>query len=476
MAPLDTSPEPRPEAGRPETAGPALVVDPHLRLLDFSDAAGKLLNLCREHVGKPVDEALGFGELNMWFKDAVAENAPEESQMRHDSGNWFSVRIQPLRETGGKKSLITLLPLEQERSAARSQAELIVDALPHPVLLVDAAVRVVAANRSFHHVFQTRPGEVEGQTFGDINQRRWDDEVLIRHLRAVIDQGRSFSNFDAERVLPLIGVRHFSISGRPLSSDGGQKMALLCFDDVTRHRASEIELQKRSEELSRSNTDLEHFANVAAHDLQAPLTKIMGFAGLLLERSASLSEKDRRYLETIRNSSQRMKELIEDLLNFARITTAKAPFQRVELNAVLAEVTGDLDEQLTETKGRVVADPLPDIRGKQNQIYQLFLNLLSNAIKFRHPDRPPLIRISHRPVSERDVEVVVEDNGIGFDQTEAERLFKPFQRLHSQSEYKGTGIGLATCKRVAQLHGGDIRAASRPGEGTTFIVRLPVGF
>jgi len=244
------------------------------------------------------------------------------------------------------------------------------------------------------------------------------------------------------------------------------------------------ELMIYSDELSRSNRELEDFAFVASHDLQEPLRKIQAFSDRLETMfKDDLGEKGLDYIGRMKNAAQRMSNLINDLLEFSRVTTRGKEFTDTDLNNVLSEILSDLEIAIKESDTKITIDEMPVIQADPSQMHQLFLNLLSNAVKFRRPDVAPLININYqhqREYSEvhgEDIEwqiITVKDNGIGFSEEYTDKIFVPFQRLHGRSQYKGTGIGLSVCRRIVERHGGTITAQSESGEGATFIIKLPV--
>ena len=237
------------------------------------------------------------------------------------------------------------------------------------------------------------------------------------------------------------------------------------------------ELQLYSDELSRSNRELEDFAFVASHDLQEPLRKIQAFGERLeTQFGANLGEKGIDYLTRMRNAAGRMSRLISDLLEYSRVSTRGKAFEDVDLNETLNTILDDLEVAIDEAGGEVNSDALPIVRADGNQMYQLLLNLIGNSLKFHRPDTPPRVVLSYRTSEgvKPMHEVVIQDNGIGFDPQYAEKIFVPFQRLHGRDEYKGTGIGLAVCRRIAERHGGHLIAESEPGKGTRMIIQLPI--
>lgn len=244
------------------------------------------------------------------------------------------------------------------------------------------------------------------------------------------------------------------------------------------------DLQRYSTELQRSNQELEDFAFVASHDLQEPLRKIMAFGDRLEQKHAKDLGGGVDYLNRMREAAKRMSRLISDLLEFSRVTTHPGKFGTLSLDKVLTEVLDDLDEMISSTNAHVSSDLLPEIEADSTQMHQLLQNLIGNAIKFVDEGSRPEVRITSRVLDDdspgttkldnRTLEIQIIDNGIGFEDVYRDRIFKPFQRLHSQSEYTGTGIGLAVCKRIVERHGGTLAVESQPGGGSVFTVKLPV--
>ncbi len=246
-----------------------------------------------------------------------------------------------------------------------------------------------------------------------------------------------------------------------------------------------MELQLANIELKRSNQELEAFAYVASHDLQEPLRKVQAFSNLLEEEFGEQIGEGKMYLERMRQAAARMSILINDLLTFARVTSRAQPFTGINLTRIAQEVIGDLESRVQMMQATIDLETLPTIEADPLQMRQLLQNLLSNALKFARNDIPPIIKIytqneSFEPAANEPFlsgplcRFVVEDNGIGFDEKYTDRIFAVFQRLHGKNAYPGTGIGLAIVRKIVERHGGTIGVKSKPYEGASFIVTLPI--
>lgn len=238
---------------------------------------------------------------------------------------------------------------------------------------------------------------------------------------------------------------------------------------------TEERLKQYTQELERSNQELQRYAYAASHDLQEPLRKIQTF-GNRLENvyKDQLDVRGQMYLSRMQNAAARMQTLIQDLLLFSRVTTQAQPFTPVDLNQLVSGVLLDLEIQLAETDANIVVAGLSTIDADQVQMRQLFQNLISNAMKFARPQVPPMITIKERSLENDQIEISIADNGIGFDEKYADRIFGMFQRLHGRTDYEGTGVGLAICLKIVERHKGYIFARSTLGEGSTFVITLPV--
>ncbi len=263
-----------------------------------------------------------------------------------------------------------------------------------------------------------------------------------------------------------------------------RKAAQQALNELTRTLEQQVEartgeLAEANETLQQRNRELQDFAYVASHDLQEPLRKIQAFSDLLrADYGKRLDAQGRDYVDRMESAASRMSALIKALLLFSRIATQGQPFSTLDLNSVAKQVLEDLEIRIKEAQAQVEIGVLPQIEADPTQMHQLLQNLIGNALKFSRAEVLPRVRVSgaveEDAAGRRWCRLVVEDNGIGFEEKYLDRVFSPFQRLHGRIQYEGTGMGLAICRRIVERHGGTISAESTPGEGSRFTVTLPV--
>ncbi len=247
-----------------------------------------------------------------------------------------------------------------------------------------------------------------------------------------------------------------------------------------------LELEQMNAQLTRSNEELEAFVYVASHDLKEPLRQIETFSTLLervFNNGKMTNANPTRWFEGIQSSSRRLRLLIDDLTEFSRVGRHANPLGPTALMGLLDNVKTDLGNVIEDTGATIDVTSLPVVMCDRLQMQQVLQNVLSNALKYRHPDRSPVLKVEakvHPAPTGTDMsrfpilELTIADNGIGFDERYRERIFEPFQRLHSSDDYEGSGIGLAICRKIIDRHGGTIRASSRPGKGSVFSITLPM--
>ncbi|MFO7607404.1 MAG: ATP-binding protein [Desulfurivibrionaceae bacterium] len=385
-----------------------------------------------------------------------------------------------------------------------------------PAFVVDHDMRLIDVNPSFENFFGIPEAEAIGLTCCDLLGRDICDGCP---LEEILVSGGSFSNAEistsllAAKASFFDNVKTMLMAGSALGSPReGNQGAIVVFQDITDRKKNERELEKyrywledlvdaRTEELleanenlkneiaerrhvekelievtaslKRSNAELDHFANVASHDLQEPLMLIASFAERLLARySSSLDERGRNYLDRIKKGTDKLQRLVSALLQMSKVGTATARFELLDMNELILDVVGDLEEIINRTGARVEIDTLDDLKGDAVQIRQLFQNLISNALKYHRENTAPSISISSRIIGDF-CEISVNDNGIGLKDEDLQRIFEPFVRLRDGDNRDGTGMGLTTCKKIVARHGGGITARANPANGASFIVSLP---
>ncbi|MGI9415556.1 MAG: PAS-domain containing protein [Hyphomicrobiales bacterium] len=340
----------------------------------------------------------------------------------------------------------------------------------------DSDGRLIVCNRRYQEIFALPDGLTAE---GTPTQKILDhiaSQGLIEDIHAKVAKARAQARAEGWTTTKrrFSDGRTFEVQCNLL--DNGD--LLIALHDVTAFEQHAKQLNEYAERLEFSNRELQEFAYVASHDLQEPLRKIEAFGDRLRTKYADrLDDNGLVYLDRMQDASSRMRSLIRELLNYSRLTTKAKPFEATDLNIVVDGVLNDLEVGIESTGGEVRRGGLPTVEAEPTQIRQLFQNLISNALKFRKPDVAPVVEISATAVGAGDAarwSISVADNGIGFEQKYADQIFKIFQRLHGRSEYEGTGIGLATCRKIIDLHSGAIEASSEPGVGTTVAFVLPV--
>ncbi len=234
------------------------------------------------------------------------------------------------------------------------------------------------------------------------------------------------------------------------------------------------DLAAANEKLERNNEELKSFASLASHDLQEPLRKISVYGSRLKNNLAKEDDLAQKNIERILSATKRMQGLIEDLLSLSKATTRVGPFKSVNLNKVVRDVLDTLEVRILQTQAEIHFDNLNVLKADPTHINQLLQNLIGNALKYHKKNVSPVIKITSQCLENGLLEILVEDNGIGFDKKYAERIFQPFERLHGRNVYEGTGMGLVICKKIVEFYGGRIETQSEVGKGAQFIVTLPI--
>ncbi|HEY1189976.1 MAG TPA: PAS domain S-box protein [Gemmata sp.] len=495
-----------------------------------------------EYTGTTLEEMKGWGWQAVHDPDelprvldkfkrhiASGESWEDTFPLRGRDGRfrWFLSRARPIRDQlgtiirwfGTNTDISAQRELEETLRASELRFRTLTETVPQIVWTADPRGAVTFFNRRWE--------QYTGTALGDGREPGWGGELLhpedAERVRsgwqlAVAQRAGGYSAEFRLRRAADGDFRWFLSSALPLRDQAGnveewvgtltdiddQKRQAVVLERMVRDRTDaleqantalvdEIKVRQAAEdqvravlvELERSNGELEKFAYVASHDLQEPLRKIQAFGDRLSTKCRDgLNDKGKEYIDRMQTAAARMRRLIDDLLQFSRVTTQQRPFRRLDLQKLVGEVVSDLDIRIGQADGTVVVGVLPAIDADPTQMRQLFQNLIANAVKFQRPGVPPVVELAGALVDPEQpnaaaaepgpmCRITVRDNGIGFDDKYRDRIFEVFQRLHGRDEYEGTGVGLAICRKIVERHGGSIEAHGRPGEGATFVVTLP---
>jgi len=329
----------------------------------------------------------------------------------------------------------------------------------------------INVNRAFETISGFSKNEIIGKTSGDLDF--FKDPDIRPFLKEKFRETGKIENFDLS-----LKARDGTIRTGLLSMDSieiqNNRFILMIFNDLTESIIAKEEAAGFMEKLKQSNANLEQFAYIASHDLQEPLRKILAFSErLTLKYSENLDDTGLDYLNRMHSAAGRMQKMIDDLLAFSRISTRGNTFTAVSLEEVFNDTLADLEVMLETTHAKIYHDELPVIDADLAQMRQLFMNLIGNSLKYRQPEIIPEIQLRCQYPG-NNIAISFTDNGIGFEEKYSSVIFQPFQRLHGRSQYEGSGIGLAICKKIVERHKGSIEVISHPNNGSTFIVTLPI--
>jgi len=357
------------------------------------------------------------------------------------------------------------LRLSEERFAA------FMDHMPAVAYMKDERGRFAYINAAFERLFAVRPEAIYGTT----DDAWFTSEVAAQNRandRAVLDGGRPLEALETVPT-PDGARRHWMSYKFPVRTAAGTLLGGVSID-VTERQRLQGELEANRRELERSNAELRQFAYVASHDLQEPLRTVTSYLKLLQRRYRGkvLDETADEYMAFATDGATRMSDLIKAVLDYSRVGTSGKAFAPADCTALVGNAVANLEARIADTGARVEYGALPVVHGDAGQLGQLFQNLIGNALTFTRPNVTPDVRVDAARQGDAWV-VQVRDNGIGIAPEYAERVFQMFQRLHTRDEYEGTGIGLSTCKRIVERHGGRIWVESREGQGATFLFTLP---
>ncbi|MGO8944812.1 MAG: PAS domain S-box protein [Syntrophobacteraceae bacterium] len=452
----------------------------------------------------PDDQSLVRATINEAIRNKSIFELEHRVMRADGSLGWTFSRAVPLQDKNGEivewfgaaSNITERKQMEEELRESQQKNEFLADIIrigsqPFVVGYPDGRLGVV--NSAFEHLTGYSSDELQSIDWAiDLTPAEWlplerqklEEQILtgkpIRYEKEYIRK-------DGSRV-PIELLVHLV-----KDSDGRPQYYYSFLTDITERKQMEEELRNSRDDLElrvrertaelkaymakieQSNQALQDFASIAAHDMKEPLRKVIAFGSMLRQKYEDpLGETGNDYLNRMLGATERMQSLLAGLLDYSRVTTASKPFKEVDLSDIIGEVISDLEVRIVKTGGKVHIGSLPVISADPTQMRQLFQNLIGNALKFHKPGKKPTVRVSSECNEDSGCEIVVEDNGTGFDEQYREKIFAPFQRFHARSEYEGTGMGLAICKKIVERHGGSITAKSTPGAGSQFIVTLPV--
>jgi PAS domain S-box-containing protein len=402
---------------------------------------------------------------------------------RDGSRGYWAVEAVQLSETrflGFVKDITARREAEEDRRRLRDFLVSTLNALSAHIAVLDAEGTIVAVNEAWRR-------------FADENQLGWPNYGVGRNYLAVCDAALGQASEGAQRAqqgirdvmdgrreqfwmeYPCHGPeerRWFMMRVTRFRGDDGSSV-VVAHESITERKEAEQKIKRYAADLERSNEELEQFAYVISHDLREPVRMVQSYLDLLKRRyQGQLDQKADKFIDYAVDSAERMQEMIRALLNLSRVETQGKDLTPTDVDLVLERTLKALRRAIEEADAEVTHDRLPTVQADAAQLGQVFQNLIANAIKFRREDVPPRIHISAERQGDEWL-FSVTDNGIGIDAEHADRIFQVFQRLHTEEEYPGLGVGLALCKRIVERHGGRIWAEPGPGVGTTFYFTLP---
>ncbi|MFH1196874.1 MAG: PAS domain S-box protein [bacterium] len=396
--------------------------------------------------------------------------------------SWFELSIQPAAEG----LLILSMDITKRKQAQRklAESELFLDSVieqnPSSTWISDSKGTMIRMNRACSDLFGVTEAEVVGK-YNILTDNLVESQGYMPLVRNVFDKGeiaRFTLNYDARDVkhIDVKTGKHriLDVVVSPIrNAQGNMTNAIVQHRDITELKRAEEALKKSLEDLKRSNEELEQFAYVASHDLQEPLRMVSSYTQLIERRYKDKLDRDANdFINFAVDGANRMQRLINDLLDYSRVTTRGKKFERVDIQSVVGQVFANLQNKIKESHAIITQDDLPVVKADETQMLRLFQNLIDNALKFRS-ETPPRVHISAHKEGGLNI-FTVSDNGIGIHSQYTDRIFLLFQRLNKSSEYPGTGIGLAICKRIVERHGGKIWFESEVGKGSKFFFTIPI--
>lgn len=397
-----------------------------------------------------------------------------------------------------KKAEEALKQVREESESSKRLFETITANTPDLIYVFNLSYRFIYANAALLTMWGKTWDEAIGRSLLENGYEPWHATMHEREIDQVVATRASIRGV-VSFPHATQGKRIYDYIFVPVLDEKGEVEAVAgTTRDITEIKKAEEALKRsggqlealiaeRTEALRRSNEDLQRFAHVASHDLKEPVRKVSTFAGRLKNEFAdSLPEKARDYISKIEKAAERMYSMIDGVLLYSSLNAAEQTFEPIALNDIIKNIESDLEVLVQQKQATIRYGNLPVLNGSPLLIYQLFYNLINNSLKFAATGRPLLVQI-HTEMTGQDelqktglnidkpyITIKVQDNGIGFEQKDAEKIFQSFSRLHPKDKYEGTGLGLALCKNIVERHGGTIRATGQEKEGALFTLLLPL--
>ena len=463
------------------------------------DAKSRLIRKLEEELATVRADVLTISHDNEAVNEEL-QSANEEVVSNNEELRTLNEELETSKEEieSTNEELITtngeLLTRNEEIKELNNYSEAVIATIHNPLLVLGKDLHIKFANKQFYKNFHVTEHETIGTSLFKLGNKQWDIPALHKLFEVIHSKNNLVSNFEVSHKFPGIGEKTMLLNANWIvQKNSHEQLILLAIEDITEQanmHAKELkllkEIQLANKEFEIKNEELSAFNYIATHDLQKPLRKIQTFSGEIQKKEKqNLSEEGKDYFERMLSATKRMQTLINDLFEYSRATKAERKYEMTDINKIVKEVNSDLNETINEKKAVIKAGELCHISIIRFQFRQLMYNLISNALKFSHANRKPLITIKSKTGLGSKFKneklspeisychITVTDNGIGFDPKYKDRIFEVFQRLHSQDEYKGTGIGLAICKKIVENHQGIISATGKLDKGSRFDIYIP---
>jgi two-component system CheB/CheR fusion protein len=442
------------------------------------------LSQLREDIKRVTEEQqTAFEELQTTNEELLSSN--EEMQAMNEE---LETSTEELQSNNEELMCVNdeLMDRQEQLISMRNYSESIFKTIREPLLIIDQDFFVKSANPAFYKYFQTTEKETEGYSLFEIGDCQWDIPDFKDLIHKMLGEKTKIEDFKVDTTCKGIGKKIMMVNARRILNAKPAGMILLALEDITDVISANELLIIKNEELQNYNDQLEAFSSAASHDLQEPLRKIHMFCKRVIDSEENLSESSKHNLERMLFAVTNMSQLIADLIAYSRINFIEKEHKKTDMNVLFKKIIADIKDTIVETNTNITVAPFPHLNVIPYQIQQLFTNLILNAIKYTKSDVNPEIKIETQQPSTDEIlaiggnkdsnyiKISVTDNGIGFNQEFASKIFEPFYRLHNNDQYHGSGLGLTLVKKIIVNHNGFITVKSKVDQGTTFCIYLPL--